>query len=178
MREAQAWQLMVDGRTQLDIARTIGVSQPAVSKMLRRLEERFLADQAFRIERQRARHTARLEHVYRQALEAWAASQTDTVRRRQRKTEGGAGAGTLSSEIVSAKQHGDPRYLEVARRALADLRAVWGVNAPEALRVEGTDAYTHLSDEALRAAIAKRHEELFAQPKPVSSSREATDADR
>ena len=35
-------------------------------------------------------------------------------------------------EIVSDDSFGDPRYLETARRALADIARVWGAEATEA----------------------------------------------
>ena len=45
------------------------------------------------------------------------------TRRRQRKTDGGPGGGAATiAEIVVENQHGDPRYLEEARKSLADHR--------------------------------------------------------
>ena len=41
------------------------------------------------------------------------------------------------AEIVSENRHGDPRYLDEARKALADLRTLWGVDAPD--RHQGLD---------------------------------------
>lgn len=46
MREAQAKQMHLEGHTQYEIARTLDVSQPAVSKMLKRIEERLLRQPA------------------------------------------------------------------------------------------------------------------------------------
>lgn len=157
LREAQALEHMNLGRTQHEIARMLGVSQPAVSKMLRRIEERLLTEQAMKVERQRARHTARLEFIYAQAIGAWQASQSETVRRRQRKTEGqGATGDALLSELVSENRHGDPRYLEEARRALEDIRKIWGVNAPASIAIDATTPYALMSDDALKEAIVEK----------------------
>src|SRR5437773_6625048 len=118
LREIQVIDQMLEGRTQHQIAASIGTSQAAVSKILRRVEERLLADVAWKVDRQRARHTVRLEFIYAEAIRSWHASKEETLRRRQRKTEGGDGGGAATiAEIVSENRHGDPRYLDEARKA-------------------------------------------------------------
>jgi hypothetical protein len=160
LREIQILDQTVAGRSQHQIAAALGITQPAVSKILRRIEERLLTDLTYKIERQRARQTLQLGYLYGEALDAWHASKADAIRRRQRKAEGdGAGAGTVA-EIVAENQHGDPRYLEVARKALGDLRTLWGVDAPE--RIETTAPYTTMSDAALMAELALQERLLHA----------------
>lgn len=129
---------ILEGRTQHQIAEALGISQPAVSKIVRRREERLLADVSQRVERQRVRQTLRLEHIYGQAMQAWQDSKQDGLRRRQRKTEGRAGDSSTVAELISENRHGDPRYLDEARKALADLRKAWGVDAPA-----GTAGWCH-----------------------------------
>jgi len=157
LRELRVMEQILEGRTQHQIAAGLAISQPAVSKIVRRIEDRLLADVALKVERQRARHTLRLEFVYAEAIRAWRASQQEAVRRRQRKTESGPGrAGGNVAEIVSEARHGDPRYLEEARRALGDLRAIWGVDAPERLSIGATTPFASLSDVALEAELARQ----------------------
>lgn len=161
LREVKAMQLHLEGRSQHDIARTLGVSQPAVSKMLRRIEERLLADVAWRVDRQRARHSLRLEFLYGEAVRAWRASQDDGVRRRQRKTDGSSGGGTVTvAELTSESRHGDPRFLDEARRVLSDLRTLWGVDAPERVSIEATSPFMAMSDDALQAELVRQTEFL------------------
>ncbi len=148
-------ELTILGRTQHQIAGELGVSQAAVSKILRRVEERLVQDLAPMVDRLRVRHTLRLDHVYGEAMTAWIDSKTDAVRRRQRKSDG-SGTGTTVAELVSENRHGDPRYLDVARKALADLREVWGVNAPERLAVTATSPMSGLSDDELAAELARQ----------------------
>lgn len=146
MREARAKQMLLEGHTQHEIARTLDVSQPAVSKMLKRIEERLLADVAWRVDRQRARQTMRLEFIYREAIAGWRASQEEGLRKRRRKVEGpGTQTGTTIAELISENRNGDPRFLDEARRALADLRTLWGVDAPERLSVEATNRFADLA---------------------------------
>lgn len=147
---------ILEGRTQHQIAESLDISQPAVSKIVRRMEERLLADVALKIERQRARHTLRLEHLYAEAMRAWRDSQQDTTRRRQRKSDGGGPGGGTFAELVSENRHGDPRYLDEARKALTDLRKVWGVDAPERMAIQPLAPFAALSDEALEVELARQ----------------------
>jgi predicted transcriptional regulator len=62
--------LTVLGWSQHQIAADLGVSQAAVSKILRRAEERLLRDLRAVAERQKVRHTLRLEHLFAQAMQA------------------------------------------------------------------------------------------------------------
>jgi predicted transcriptional regulator len=57
-------ELAVLGRSQHQIAEDLGISQAAVSKILERLDTRILRDLAEAVERQKARHTLRLEHLF------------------------------------------------------------------------------------------------------------------
>jgi DNA-binding CsgD family transcriptional regulator len=167
LREVQVLEQILEGRTQHEIAATLGISQPAVSKIARRIEERLLDDLAYKIERQRARQTLRLEFLYREAIHAWHASKQESLRRRQRKSDGGAGEAATIAEIVSEDRHGDPRYLEEARKALADLRTVWGINAPERMSIEASSPYTSMSEEALEATLVRQSRLLQKAATPV-----------
>jgi hypothetical protein len=158
---------ILEGRTQQQIAISLGISQPAVSKIARRVEERLLADVAFKADRQRARQTLRLEHIYGEAMRAWQDSKQEGLRRRQRKTEGESGVGSTVAELISENRNGDPRYLDEARKALTDLRKVWGVDAPERLTIDAMSLFTSMSDEALDVELT-RHLRLV-QPLPSAT---------
>jgi DNA-binding MarR family transcriptional regulator len=151
LRALQVLDLAVAGRSQHQIAASLGITQPAVSKILRRLEDRLLADLSYKVERQRAQQTLRLQYLYGEAMEAWRASKQEAVRRRQRQTTGGEGTSATVAEIVAENQHGDPRFLEVGRKALADLRGLWGLDAPDV--VQTVSPYATMSDAALAAEL-------------------------
>ena len=171
LREVQVLDRYVTGQSQDQIASALGVSQPAVSKILRRLEDRQLADLGVKRDRQRAQHTMHLRFLYAQAIGAWQASQEDGERRRQRQTTGGASGGAQTvAELVSENRHGDPRFLESARKILADVRALWGVDAPERVAVEGRLAGA-LADGELDAELVRQIglvQRLLAPEPPVS----------
>jgi hypothetical protein len=157
-RELRAMELSVLGWSQHAIAADLGVSQAAVSKILRRLEERVLQEIRAVVERQKARHSLRLEHLYAESMRAWGDSKADTTRKRQRKTQGGDGvAGGTVAEIVSENQHGDPRYLEEARKSLADHRKLWGLDAPQKVDVRASrNPYDDMTEDALREELARQ----------------------
>jgi transcriptional regulator with XRE-family HTH domain len=163
-------ELTVLGWSQHQIAADLGVSQAAVSKILNRVELRVLRELTARVERQKARQTLRLEHIFAEAIRAWDQSKADTTRRRQRKSEGGpGGAGATVAEIVVENQHGDPRYLEEARKALADHRKLWGLDAPQKIDMRARrNLYDGMTEDALRDELAKQTR-LLAAGDPVAA---------
>src|SRR5215470_3099423 len=169
-RELRAMELVVLGWTQHQIAEDLGVSQAAVSKLLKRVETRVLHELTSVIERQKARQTLRLEHLFAEAMRAWETSKADSTRRRQRKTEGGsARAGATVAEIVVENQHGDPRYLDEARKAMADQRKLWGLDAPQKVDLRASrNPYEGMTDDDLRAELA-RQGRLLGIPETVPS---------
>lgn len=182
-RELRTMELTVIGWSQHQIAADLGVSQAAVSKILKRVELRVLRELTEMVERQKARHTLRLEHLFAEAVRAWDQSKADTTRRRQRKSEGGqGGAGATVAEIVVENRHGDPRYLDEARKALADHRKLWGLDAPQKLDLRASrNPFDGMTEEALREALAKQSQLLNAgapvDADSLHTTQETTDAD-
>jgi predicted transcriptional regulator len=181
-RELRALELTTLGWSQHQIASDLGISQPAVSKLMKRVELRLLRELADQAERQRVRTTLRLERLFAEAMHAWEQSKADTTRRRQRKTQGGAGgAGGTLAEIVVENQHGDPRYLDEARKALADHRKVWGLDAPQKVDIRASrNPYDGMTEDALREELERQQHLLAAADRPLSetpltTSQEAAD---
>ncbi len=131
LRRRRREQLVIDrstaGDSQYDIARDLNISQSAVSQILRRVDDRWAQENLDVIGRHKAAEARKLDHVHREAIRAWEASKAQKTRRRQRKTEGASsGSGGTVAEIMVEDSHGDPRFLETARRALADRARLWG----------------------------------------------------
>lgn len=163
-------ELAVLGWSQHRIATDLGISQAGVSKLLKRGETRALRELADTIERHKARQTMRLEHHYAEAMHAWEESKADTTRKRQRKTQAGSGGTDATvAEVIVEDRHGDPRYLEVARKGLADVRKVWGLDAPHQLDVRAQkNPYNGMTEEALRDELARQARLLVAMPEPTT----------
>jgi len=168
-RELRALELATLGWSQHHIAADLGISQAAVSKILKRVELRLLRELSETIDRQKARQTVRLEHLFAEAMAAWERSKADSTRRRQRKTQsGGGGAGATIAEIVSENQHGDPRYLDEARKALTDHRRIWGLDAPQKVDVQARNPYADMTDDDLRAELARQARLLLVGDVPAA----------
>jgi predicted transcriptional regulator len=128
-RRARAWELAVGGRTQREIAAELGVSQTAVSKMLRRAGTHAWQQLVTHTREQVARECSQLDHVCRESFDAWEKSKVDQTRRRhQRVVHGGAaeeGTGAVATtvaEAVAMTREGDPRFLAIALQALREKR--------------------------------------------------------
>jgi DNA-binding CsgD family transcriptional regulator len=84
-REIRAYELSIGGKSQTEIAAALGISQPAVSTLLRRVEDRHAAEMAGDLRRLRARCIAQYQHVYNKAMQAFERSTTPLNQWRQRK---------------------------------------------------------------------------------------------
>ena len=158
-RERRAVELAVQGSSQHAIAAELHISQAAVSKLLKRADDRVLQELSDRVERQKVRQTQRLERLFSESMTAWEKSKADATRRRQRKSGSDVGvhaAGQTVAEVVTETQHGDPRYWESARKALTDLRKVWGLDAPTQLDVTTHDPYAALTEAQLLERLAEQ----------------------
>lgn len=162
-REARALELATQGATQQEIARALGVTQPAVSKMLRRVEVNTWNELVRARGRHKVRTTLRLEFLFREAMHAWEQSKADATRRRQRKTQSGTHESATIAELVTENQHGDPRYLEQARKTMADFTKLWGLDVPQlnAPAQRRPSEFAHLSHEEFRAVAIPRVEALL-----------------
>jgi hypothetical protein len=163
-------ELRVQGWSQPQIAADLGITQAAVCKLLKRIETRHLRELTETLGRQRARQALRLEHLFAEAMRAWNESKADSTRRRQRQTQGGGSAGATVAEIVVENQHGDPRYLDEARKLLADSRKLLGLDAPQKVDLRASrDPYDDMTDEALRAELARQTQLLGAHPTVIDA---------
>lgn len=159
--EREAWRLRVDGWTVERIAEKVGVHHSTVSRMLaaveKRLADRFEKD-AHRI---KGRQTAQLEAMYDAAMEQFRRSCQDaekvrTVTKRiERKPDAGERARDYVDDVPEdldedeaylvestrevSGQSGNPALLAQARGALADVRTIWGLDAPKRQELSGRD---------------------------------------
>jgi hypothetical protein len=143
-REELAWELAAKGLSDAKIAAEIDkaglgeITHQGVNKMLRRVEARFFREMTERIAGVKASQTKALMTVYREAMDAWERSKQTA--KTLTKQVGGAGPGPGGVERVTTQlrdQDGDPRFLTEARAALAEVRKIWGADAPEKKKLLG-----------------------------------------
>jgi predicted transcriptional regulator len=118
-REERIWDLRLRGYTQMTIAVRLGVHQSCVCRTLRRVSTRVARQMHQEIAQRKAEQVAQLEHMAQEAMEAWERSKhAATVM--QKQTVGGED--TIIAHVTA--EVGDPRFLQAAIAALADIRKV------------------------------------------------------
>lgn len=133
-REARAWEMRSRGRSQLSIARELGLTQSGVSRLLARVERRELRRLSAAVERLKVVQSAQLDHIIEESLEAWHRSKTPKKRAASKTAVGGEGDGgdeVRTTEVV--ERDGDTGYLYSAMQALTHQRSLWGLDVMPAL---------------------------------------------
>ena len=127
-REQQVLTLTEQDWRQEAIADHLGITQAAVSKILRRVDERALRVVADQVAYRKMRGTRHLEYLSREGRRGWEQSKQGRVRRRQTKGVRADGTPVVTQDVV-IDEHPDPRMLDQARKAeeaLADLHGLTG----------------------------------------------------
>jgi hypothetical protein len=105
---------------QTAIADAVGLTQPAVSKILRRVATRRAAECGRELTQALARLQDQLQLVVREAFEGYTQSQRDRTRKRERRQEPGDGTPpTHIFELLIESRSGDPRFLQTITHAIA-----------------------------------------------------------
>ncbi len=140
-REAQAWALRQKFYTHQRIADELGLERSTVTKMLQRISARTLKKLSDEVLERTAAQIDQLDYLADEAVQAWHRSKeaTRNVAKRTRSASGGFGrrGQTEDTLIQTSDMDGDPRYLDVALKALADGRKLLGINAPERTELSG-----------------------------------------
>ena len=134
-RERIAWDLRLKGMTHHEIADFMGLNRSAVTKLLKRIRSRVNEKLDSDVGQHRSEQIARLERIYKESMDAWENSKlaSKTVI----KEEGQIGRASGQKTTVKVEDaDGDPRYLNIAMQALADLRKILSLDAPSKKIVE------------------------------------------
>jgi predicted transcriptional regulator len=126
VREQIAWGARQAGFTQWQIAKELGISQPAVFKMLRRIEKRVLARMEEDVRAVKLKQQQQIDYVISQALHAWRESREKNEQ--HEVTVVGNDLGKSGTRHTTHRSLGNPKYLKVALDALAAERELWGLN--------------------------------------------------
>ncbi len=160
-REELAWKLRYRGKSETFIAAEIEkaglgkISQPGVHKMLARIEGRVYDALLPRILRMRATHTVMLMHQVEELTDAWERSKNAD----KSVVKQTSGAGSDKEDRTAVKltdQDGNKDYLAEARRALADIRKMWGADAPTKIAPTTPDGESpYMGNEQVRSELRK-----------------------
>lgn len=158
-RKRRAWEMHQKFFKHHEIAEALGMKLSAVSRMLGRLNKSFRESLAADIEETKIRQIAQLEHLAREAYEAWERSKeaAKSVMQRKNLIQGQA-VGGVEQTNVARDQDGDPRYLKECRECLEAIRKIIGADAPLKLQHSGEkDA------DAIKLDIASSKEQFLAE---------------
>jgi predicted transcriptional regulator len=129
-RETYAHKRRLEAATQWEIANELGISQAAVSKILRRIDRRILRQLEADVQLLKVRQSRRLDELYQDAVYGWRESLGE-----ERKTT--SRSGILAERVESTRtQTGDTRFIFAALAVLESERRLWGLSgsAGHALR--------------------------------------------
>lgn len=156
-REEQAWRLRLIGKSEREIAETMGLSQPGVHQILKRVEKRALAEAKAMVLRVKVREHARLEFIFSEAMAGYERSQRQAEREiteAKRGTDGNA-AGSKIQRMREGRD-GDPVWLNTALAAGDRIRKLWGLDAPVKIQnVREPDAVEQMNNAQLLDALAR-----------------------
>lgn len=105
-REEKVWELRIKGKTQINIAKEVGITQSAVSDILDRLHKRYRSALDQDVARVQEEQILILQHIADEALDAWEKDLQETR---------------------SGRQFRNPAYVSSAMAALADIRKITGI---------------------------------------------------
>ena len=131
-REVRAYDLRIAGHTVREIARELKVDPGTVSRILERINRRELKRLSDRVESVKVEQTLQLESMASQALRCFEKSQRPMNRATRRTTTTTAPDGTTAEvtveESAAVERDGSPAWLASAMTALAQIRALWGLD--------------------------------------------------
>lgn len=140
-REVQVWALRQKFFTHQRIADELGLERSTVTKMLQRITRRSLNALGDDIREKKVAQLEQLEYIADEAIQGWHRSkeaQKNVSRRTSEKSGRLVGGGKREETLIqTSDMDGDPRYLETAMRALAEIRKIAGIDAPKAVELSG-----------------------------------------
>ena len=154
-REHEVIERRAQGQTQYEIAKTLGISQPAVSKILHRLGARWARENKARLDQHRFETVTMLSRLLRDGFEEWQRSRAAHVRKRQRKQEGGK----VVTEVWIDETPGDPRFLDQLGQLLDRLALAQGLSAASQRPIVGKEFSEEFQRE-MATAKQRVHEEI------------------
>ena len=111
------------GMSQTKLAARFQISQPSVSNYVRKVEEWLRGEQREEVALLRTRMTARLEHVYVEAMQAWEQSKEPEVVKTVKVETAGE-----STTTRTTPQTGQAAYLRLAMDSLDQMQGIWGTD--------------------------------------------------
>jgi DNA-binding CsgD family transcriptional regulator len=133
-REARVWTLVAQGKSPGYIAQELGYKLNSVYVLIRRIEKRYNEMTVASMGEMKARQVHQLQSIVEASLQAFEESKKPASKVTHEKGTMGGERGETDIDITKStveKQVGDHRFLETAVHCLADIRGIYGLDAPK-----------------------------------------------
>jgi orotate phosphoribosyltransferase-like protein len=137
-KERRAWDLRILGKTHQSIADELEVERSTVSKMLSRLSKRAKKELLDDVVNEKIAQITQLHYMIEELLKAWERSKESTKTVIKKQAQGMPENGKPDNKMIvidaseisikMADSDGDPRYLDLAMKAMAEIRKIMGVD--------------------------------------------------
>lgn len=142
VREKRKWEavdLYCQGKRQVEIAETLGISQPTVARYLKAAFDEWRAKGIGKLDEHKQRELAKIDMLER---EAWAAFERSKERQRRESSTNEKGQ---SEKTVVQEFEGNPQFLDRVAWCIAERCRIMGLYAPKVRRVVGGEAAARLA---------------------------------
>ena len=129
-----------------DIGQEFDITPQRVCQIAEEIDKYLVPHFMDKIRQTKVRHTGHLHHMFQQAMAAWEKSKLDPHEETNHVNEDGDSSHTLKRKTTA----GDPTFLNQARAILADIRKIWGADAPAPKDDSGTRAAGVPYEEAVK----------------------------
>jgi len=129
--------MMLAGKTGVEIAATLNISGSVVSNNIKEIEKEWRENRFDDIDFYKTREIQHLAFLYHEAVKGWERSLIEKERKKQRISQKGATSGETpgaarttdtQAEVTKEIPVGDSRFLETARKIREDIRTILGLN--------------------------------------------------
>lgn len=160
------------GRSMTEVAKAYGLSWSTVRTINNKVTDHIRREYLGDIVRMKVEHSEKLSDLYRESRKAWEDSQKPTMKTQTKPGKVPDGA-TLEEcldlpeevTVTETTTSGDPRFLAESRTALADIRKIWGADAPLRVELAGELRVAGKSQEEADAELVKHVQSLLKQMK-------------
>lgn len=148
--------LYLQGKSQLEIAGKLNITQQQVSHDLKKLREVWQHEMASNIDEAKARELAKIDNLEREYWTAWEKSKKDY----EQKIVKASGSAKKANKVERTEKEmivmGDPRFLQGVQWCIERRCKIIGIDAPERKELtgkDGTDLFEKLTDEELSKKV-------------------------
>src|SRR6516164_9244011 len=157
--------MYLQGLSQWEIGRQLGVTQQCIAKDVRALEKEWLASAVVDIDTAKAKELARIDRLERVAWRAWRRScqrkERATTRMEKKLDEDAHKAKTVTSKATEVRD-GNPEYLKRVEWCISKRCELLKLNPPQRLEHGGSTELPPIRTEVVELTRAQRFVRLAA----------------